>query len=270
MRTLIDKYLVDQKRSILEGVRYTAIVSTGRTGTKFLGNSFSHIPYVLSIHEPKPVLNDVGRDLTVGKLNSVQVQKRFLNGRQQIIKEAKGNKVNHIIESNGGLTFLLDELNSIIPDFKVIHIIRDPFDMISSGVSRMDNQNEQRYSKDSNWLFKTRDYPNDPNFRNWNSLDIYERFAWIWQFKNQHLSEWCESNENGISVKFEEIFHSGSAWSQILSFLDLEYFDLSNEKKFKNSNEVQFADDRSTWPSARKEKVRALIESLARKFDYKI
>ncbi|HNP17862.1 MAG TPA: hypothetical protein PKL31_05465 [Fulvivirga sp.] len=256
--------------------KFNLIVSTGRTGTKYLGKVLNQPKMgIVALHEPKPNLENIGYDLLTGKITNEQAKEAILKNRKRIMSKV-GNLT--YIESNGGMVFLLPLLADIFPLLKVVHIVRNPIDLVKSGVNRSMKVNGeiiQKYAMEERWRLKASDIKNDPYSHLWNEMDIYQRFMWLWNIKNKHIADFLKTGNRGITIKFEDIFHQTDniGFDQLIKYFSLpdEIKNLLNNKRFesaKNKNAVTFAQNYEDWPEDRKLALKEICNDLASKYNY--
>lgn len=221
---------------------------------------------VFSVHEPHPTLQDIGHARWAEALDGRSASTAFLHHRKAERRAMEQASV--YVESNGGLTFLVDDLHRRLRSMRVLHVIRSPLSFIRSGVSRIDAAGLQRYAADDAWLFRSSDKPSDPWYERWDRLDIYERFAWIWRIKNQHLADWCARHENGRTIRFEDLFQTGPAHDEAIAFASWGHVDRLDVSERINPSSTDLASDLSTWPAGRIETIDAMTGELADRFGY--
>ena len=221
---------------------------------------------VFSVHEPRPTLQDIGHARWAGHIDSRSTSTAFLQNRKAQ-RRAIG-RASVYVESNGGLTFLIDDLYRRFRSLRVLHVIRSPLSFIRSGVSRIDESGLQRYATDDAWLFRSSDKPSDPWSDRWEQLDIYERFAWVWRIKNQYLADWCARHENGRTIRFEDLFRTGPVHDDAIAFASWGHVDRLDISERINPSSADLSSDVSTWPAGRIETIDAMTGELAGRFGY--
>lgn len=267
-------FSLSQKRVDLEQIKVTVIVSTGRTGTNFFATLLDRPELgLIAKHEPEPMLGDLGNDFITGRKSLEQSKRIILRGRAEIFR-AVGNRT--YIESNSGLIFLLPALKELIPNLKVIHVVRNPIDFVQSGVNRSYRSNGktfQTYAEEKNWKLRPTDFPD--RAVNWDTMDVYERFMWTWAFKNDYAARFVRENPAmALSVRFEDIFQSAdhSGFRTIMDFMGLSdlatKFSPQDFNKVVNGSQATFAEPFERWPSRRKASLERICGPVVRDWDY--
>jgi hypothetical protein len=275
MFNIIDWFRQTQKTD-LKDFHFNLIVSTGRTGTKYLGTVLNQSKMgIMALHEPKPNFEKLGYDLISGKITHDQAKEEIIKNRKKIISKV-GNRI--YIESNGGMTFLLPVLAEIFPLLKIVHIIRNPIDFVKSGVNRTTKVNGkvvQKYTLEESWRLKSSALKKDPYSDKWHNMDLHERFMWLWNLKNSFIIDYLNTEKRGITLRFEDIFHTPDniGFTHLIEYLSLPA-DLN--KKFKdqrygsakNENKYNFAQEYKDWPKDRKLALKEICLGVASSLEY--
>jgi len=111
------------------------------------------------------------------------------------------------IDSNNQIYALVPIKPEIYPGLRVIHIVRDPRDYVRSHL------NWSRYRVKSfiaNYLTPFWQ-PNafllrEMSFSQWVQLSRFERFCWIWDYKNRTIENVQQSDVPYLRVQFEDFF----------------------------------------------------------------
>ena len=119
------------------------VLSTGRVGSKTLASLLSQSDNLLTFHEPKPKLFSLSccaykyrhilnlKDTIVCDIFKTS----FLTARDNLLSRAVYLSRGYVETSPQG-TFLAPIIHQLIPNSKFIHLIRDPKDVIRSGMRR--------------------------------------------------------------------------------------------------------------------------------------
>jgi hypothetical protein len=271
LKNLLYRLYILLQRFRWRNVKVTFIVSTGRTGTKFLGNVFnSPGSKAFSTHEPKPNMEKWACEYLAGKRSAEACMALFFKTRAKFLKEMHLEGKTHYIESNGGLIYLLDELARHLPHLQVIHVVRDPIDFIYSVVARKTTDGQQKYALPDRWIFTPYLFKDEPNGKSWNSYDIYEKIAWVWQKKNTFLKQWIQKHKYARTVRFEDIFESKNSIITFLQLIHPEVFVYDISIKPINQIQAFLHEDISQWPKARLERIGLLCNVIAKNYSYTI
>jgi hypothetical protein len=224
------------------------IVSTGRTGTSFFSRLIGDLyPQAASYHErgfsrPIQILTNAHFAGLIPKQVPVLAWKVFKEYELE-----KCDKPIHV-DSNCFLYGLFAIAPDLYPRLKVIHIVRDPRTYVTSHL------NYARFWPTSfiaNYFvpfwqpspFLTRKIP----WRRFFSLSRFERYAWIWDFKNNIMESMEHSSTPYLRIRFEDIFHSTSpeqAFARITDFIGLPRRENVSERFFQPLNQAP----RNTFP----------------------
>ncbi|HOB15543.1 MAG TPA: sulfotransferase [Defluviitoga sp.] len=225
------------------------ITSTGRTGTQFLAKSLNQmIEDCYSVHEPANVFfkdlkkwaRDIKRfglfQMTVGqflpsksmcKLStyrrigkiSDEKTKEYIKGlRKQILEETKESIY---VESSNHLHGVVDLLEDVFPNCKIVFIIRDPRTWIRSAIS-----------SPVYLLYKTVDlaflemsmrpyhFKDDPYCDKWKNMSKFERYCWYYNKLNTFVLDSMKDKKNFRLYRYEDLFLSKSRNEFFLDFLE--------------------------------------------------
>jgi len=261
-------------------ITFIIFVSTGRTGTKFFATYFSQFTdNIFAKHEPYPDFTYHGNEYLKGNISEQKVLSKFVKSRKLIQQKLYLKNMNKYVESNGGLIFLLPQIQKLTENFKIVHIIRDPKSWTRSACNRrIDNNGKLLPNKKIPWKITADDFPNDPYFGKWHDMTIIDKHAWIWSKKNQMILNHISNNKNAITVKFEDIFNTNNnfiGFDSILQFLmkDMQIDFNINDKKAPLKNKVNWTKNYKfpsydDWSRLQKKRFKEITGDLAHMFDY--
>jgi hypothetical protein len=151
----------------------------------------------------------------------------------------------YYIDSNNHLYGLVPLMPELYPNLKVIHIVRDPRSYVRSHLNWARHRSK---SFIANYLVPFWQ-PNafllrDMTLFQWFKASRFERFAWIWDFKNRLISRLEETEVPYLRVRFEDFFGSSTPemhLNRILRFIGLPEVSGINERFSRpvNPNEGQ-------------------------------
>ncbi len=183
------------------GIDKYFIISTGRTGTKFLARFINGFDSTLSLHEPHPDFVNLGVDYASGKVSEEKASRRIERGRRVLCKLVKKQGASRYVEPNNRLFSLIDVLEKVFDDIKIIHIVRDGRDYVRSGMSR------GWYKEvDIDIRLEASEFEDDEYRDRWEEMSRFEKICWRWQKKDGFIYRSLEGKDNYIRVKFEDIF----------------------------------------------------------------
>lgn len=221
-----------------EGIRVNFIVSTGRTGTKFLAHFFNGFGHIESHHEPEPNFLVLGNRFATGKISFDAAARELARGRKHLANSMRRSAKSVYIESNNMLYSLVPVLGSVFENFKIVHVVRDGRDVVRSGMHRP-------WYTDSDHLprIKATDFDGDPFSNEWERMDRFEKVCWWWQKRDRIISDALENHDNSITVRFEEIFDSENGnpgMRKIIDFLELD-IEYQGSDFFRKINETGYS-----------------------------
>lgn len=242
------------------------ILSTGRTGTKFMADYFAALGEdILAYHEPVPsrrfrILSNM---YTAGKVNEEILIRIFKFTRHKII--ANPSLAKYYIESNNFLYGYCDLLPKVFEDCHIIHIIRDPRDYITSHINHGVFRGAKLLAKNyfPYWFM------NVPKRLGKSAMKPWEILAGRWLIVNQFLENRGKNLQNYHFCKFENVFRQDL--EQICKQIDLPYNEqiLENLKKTKvNEGKLAIFPKWTSWTVEQMQEVDAICGPYMRTFGY--
>lgn len=230
------------------------IISTGRTGTKFLMYFFKRLSSDIDArHEPAPNILKLKWQFGAGKIELEKAVKIYKKIYTPIYRKVKKPLY---IEASPQLRFLIPIINKVFQTYKIVYIIRDGRDWVRSVMNRgiysslidklplpiinilrivipynlwMPNLryiNFRAYLRDI-WRFSIEDFKDEQYFKKWKLMSRFEKISWMWNKFNILVYEQIQNNPNAIVIRFEDIFDKENGYKgfyQIIKFLNLENF----------------------------------------------
>lgn len=204
------------------------ITSTGRTATKFLANYFSEdVEKICSFHisDYSTLFNVLGNfHLNFGIKPTLLLRLWNYLKKEDFIKCEK----EIFLDSNNllyAIPLLLEKENIYSG---IVHIIRDPRDYVRSHYNWAKNRKKSwvadrliPFWQPNGWML------DNISLVSWLKMNRFQRFCWIWTFKNKFISK-INNNENTnyILIRFEDLFSCEN---------NARHFDLLNKFVGKNS-----------------------------------
>lgn len=129
------------------------------------------------------------------------------------------------IDSNNQLYALLTLAPDIYPGLRIIHLVRDPRDYVRSHINWSRHRPKSfianyltPFWQPNAWLLK------EMPLTKWLRLTQFERYSWIWNFKNRLIGQMEGSEIPYLRIRFEDFFGSPEPlfhFNQLLEFLGL-------------------------------------------------
>jgi len=251
-----------------KAIKKVFIVSTGRTGTKFLARFLNQFEDCYCFHEPKPDFLKMAIKYTHNDISTARVRKKILQNRLPFLRDTKRKDCEFFIESNNRYFSLLKPLKEVFPKARIIHIIRDGRDYVRSGMNR-DWYTEQ----DSEDRLKASDFPQDPCYIDWDEMSRFAKICWRWQKKDGFIYEAIKDMENVLTLKFREIFHKpdNPGLDRLIDFIGLDEKEAEKLKNLHINNKVNASPEHTishwkNWSSERKQKFEEIAGDHMQKY----
>ena len=194
---------------VLNDKRFFLITSTGRTGTTLFSQILNNSKGAYVVHEP--LFQETKYHKSA--MEDPKFSRSFLEDfrLKEIFYRLKKNNCKRYGEVNGGLRRNIKELKDLLPDMKIIHIVRDGKKTISSMLNR-------------NTLLKGDVYYNlQPSScivdeQEWSKFNRFEKITYLWAAENKYMRE-----NSDLTTRFEDLISDYSYFKKnILDVLDLE------------------------------------------------
>ena len=179
------------------------ILSIGRSGTQFLSNLLNLIPRACVEHEP--VTNDFRS--YQGAFYSEKKAYLYIKyfRKKEIYLRVKDKNINSYGEVNSVLRRHSKALRELIPNVKILHLVRDGRDVVRSGLSRKTMTTKDRITRN------IRPSKGDPWYDEWKNMNRFERICWYWDVENRYLNKNIEN-----TIRFEELISDFDYFEEIL------------------------------------------------------
>jgi hypothetical protein len=170
---------VDQKTiaAMYEEYSPVFILSTGRSGSKFVVELLNLSPVASAFHEPRPALQYFS-NFACGQQEQPEMLSRIIDAaRMEMVLETYiSGKV--FIESNQCLTFFAPVLSGLFKNAKFVHLLRHPGDFVASAARK------GWYSNDSIWESGR---PKPASAAIWHGWTLVQKLGWLWDASNGFL-----------------------------------------------------------------------------------
>jgi len=181
------------------------VLSTGRVGTQTLAALCSLAPNVFAYHEPQPLLYRLSRcayDWHEDTTAKIVLKDAFLSMRQDLIQRSLSYKRGYV-ETSPQVTFLAPAILEAIPDVRFIHLVRDPHDVVRSGMRR---KWYEGHAADINRITPRSD---NPYQKDWANMSAFRKNVWLWTETNRWILNFTTKipKEQTILIHSEDIFN---------------------------------------------------------------
>lgn len=263
----------------IKDLKFSIILSPGRTGTRSLGLLLNTIPNVLSRHEPRPSILDLSVASIKQTLSDQEIFKTFLNRRSLYFYEAYSRKQIYC-ESNYSLTFISNILIDKLRNTKAVFITRNPKNYVRSAFSKEfgahNNNGAHRLfdERDKRTRITTSIFENYKDIH-WDSLSRFEKVCWNFRLYHDH---YLYLKNNGYPIKifyFEDIFSNKVTFHELLKELGMSINEEQKQdlydsfRKPINSSPNYLLGDFSDWSEKNKKDFRNIIGPLYSNFEFK-
>jgi len=206
------------------------ILSTGRSGSKFISEICNLSNDLNAFHEPSPTLMFFPIQ---AYHQNIEILKQIINASRMELMLNSFIKDKIYVESNQCLSFYSYALAELFPKAKFIHIVRHPGDFIRSSIRKGWHKNDSIWEigriKESN--------------KEWMMYDQIEKLAWTWKETNNYLVDFGASllDNRYLLVKFEDLSSNLKTMHDIFRFIGTELLQDKVIKKMQNKkiNELQ-------------------------------
>jgi hypothetical protein len=195
------------------------VLSTGRVGTETIAYLLGLLKNVFSYHEPSPQLFALSKlayemsELYQTDQNIKQVfQTAFLSSRKEIIDYSLSCR-RGFIETGPDCTFLCQIIYDLIPNVKFVHLVRDHFDVVRSGMRRGWYAGHKFDPSRITPLKGTQFY------KVWENYTPLEKNLWLWAETNQRILNFAK----GFPTDKYLLLHSEAMFQNKKTTLDSLY-----------------------------------------------
>jgi hypothetical protein len=178
------------------------------------------------------------------------------------------------IDSNNQIYALLPLAPYLYPGLRVIHLVRDPRDYVRSHLNWAKHRPKSfianyltPFWQPNAWLLK------EMLWSEWIRLSQFERYCWIWDYKNRYIGQLEGSSTPYLRIYFEDFFGAPNplnALQKMLEFLDLELVD-GIVGKFQhpvNPNKGKSFPKWAEWSNAQCQQLSAFCGETMQKYGY--
>lgn len=216
------------------------IISTGRTGTKYLAELLNSQPGITALHEPKP--SRILRMWSFAYIDS-RVTKAWMKSILYIKRRKIMKNINNpiYIESNPYLIGFTDVLGEVFKDPILIHVVRDPRDFVRSAMNHGNSSGIKLFFNNyvPYW------YPNINKFlKIEKKLSMTQKAAGYWCLANERLSSAPLKTSNYYQIRFEDLFSKPEKMQELSKIVGIKKIEVSS-KYSKPINKSRKSDSQS-------------------------
>lgn len=266
--SITDRYTSDEWQQL----QPVWVLSTGRTGTNTLTELLKLSPSVDAYHEPSPELFQFSYDYHMERIGREQALQALMYLRDEIVSRSFRDGLIYV-ETNNRVTYIADLLLELYPGSKFIHIFRNPYDFIRSGMRR------KYYSAHMRDSARIRPKTSDPHYQKWEKYSNIEKVAWNWTEVNAACIGFMERlhEEQKLSFSSECFFEAPKQlMHQLFDFVGSDQYYPSNQSinrimgaKHNAQLEGSFSRPKD-WTEEQLQKVDQIIAPVARQLFYNL
>ena len=189
----------------------------------------------LGQYRPTHSMLKLSADRITGRISETKARKFLKNMRYDLIKD---NENDLYLESSGHLYGVLDLISQVIPESKVVFIIRDPRTWVRSALNKPEYILYGTFDFSFfNKYIKASDFSDDPYYNKWHQMTKFEKYCWYYNNLNKIVFNKLEQNniDNYRIYRFEDLFKSetrAETFFDMLSFIT-SFGDKSYDFQFK-------------------------------------
>jgi len=268
------KISTDELKSRLHELdRPVFFLSTGRTGTKWFADLFSHDREIKAFHAPSPDLAmqnlfayGLQQDSQLGKRQVNEILGNiFLAGRETYLRYSY-KCMRRYLETNNHITFFAPALAELLPQARFIHVYRHPGDFVSSGLKRDWYRGE---GKDVRQIVPLHGKDKEA----WSGYHRISKISWLWKETNSFIETFKESLPEERFLSFDFSTMDSDSLMEVVRFTGSGIKEKQIRKKIDrrlNDQHFNSSERYSNWPDKDKQLVVDICGPLAEKYQYSL
>lgn len=251
------------------------ILSTGRSGSKFLVTLLNCSENVTAYHEPRPTLQYFSNYAFHHQEEEKVLANSIDAARMELILEVFiKNRI--YVESNQCLTFFAPMIAALFKKSKFVHLTRHPGDFVRSAVRKGWHKNDSIWESGR---VKMADKDR------WAHMDQIERLSWLWMTTNRFIDGFKEQLQahRYLTVKLEDLVEKKNEVRKLLEYTGAAGIETGKIKEMqaKRINEFYIQPDEppnmkkmidfppyKEWNEGKKNKLKTILEDMALRCGY--
>ena len=272
----VNRKLAGYSRSsatILRQCKCIFVLSTGRVGTQSIAAILSLDKAYVTHHEPYPLLYGLSRlvyEVGTAPNNYAISCEAFKLSRMRLLEDAT-RRGRGYIESSPQATFLAEIIYEVLPRANFIHLIRNPYEVVRSGVRR------NWYSGNEADQTRIVPHPGSEFALRWSEMSSFEKNIWLWKETNDWIGNFLNgvTDDRKLILRYEDCFlPHGRGLQGLFDFIDAKYPAWPKVQKILsrklNSQKSGRFPTVEKWTPEMKQMVSDIAGGTARRFDYEI
>ena len=203
-----DQGTIDRMYSDYEPV---FILSTGRSGSKFIAWLLERCPDLEVYHEPKPSLQYFSNFAFHNQDKTEVLQKMIEASRMELLLRAfiQGRI---FVESNQCMIFFAPSIRDIFKRSKFVHIVRHPGDFARSALRNGFHRNDSIWESGRVRM---------KEMEQWDKLHHMEKLGWLWKTTHGFIETFKANIEAGriVTFKAEDLFKDQEKVRSLFEFI---------------------------------------------------
>jgi hypothetical protein len=252
------------------------VLSTGRVGSETFKNLISLSRNVMVFHEPRPELFSLSKSaymLQNEYRDYPSVKEALLEGfwvgRRDLMRFVRGCDRGYV-ETGPDVTFLAGILAGALPYAKFIHLVRNPFDTIYSGMRR------KWYAGHEYDNYRIRPLVGAKYADQWDSFSPFEKNVWLWTETNRWICALMSSlnPDRTFFIHSEDVFNGDQQkLTELFNFINYGFFPPIDKIKRVlgmkyNAQKTGDFPEQSKWTSQQKEFLLSVASETATRIGY--
>lgn len=248
------------------------VLSSGRTGTETLTRLLNLSPRIDAYHEPAPELFQFSYDYYNGDIETSHALKTLLYLRDELVFRSHRDGF-IFVETNNRVTYIAELLLELYPSSKFIHIYRNPYNYIRSGMRR------KYYSGHMRDYARVKPRGDDVYHERWDNLTDLEKVAWNWRTVNELCLDFMNNLPDNQKLGFssEAFFNADTNLvKNLFTFIGSDQYvpppsDVNRvmKKKHNAQQKGQFSTP-DNWTDSQVKNVNKIIANTAEKLSYEL
>lgn len=234
------------------------ILSTGRTGTMFFADTLrALIPQAQVYHEAgerSRLINILSHAHLSGL---VPINIPLWAWKRVVGADLSACQKEFYIDSNNHIYALISARPGLYPALKVIHIVRDPRSYVRSHINWSRHRPKSFVANYLTPFWQPNAFLlGEMSFYQWSRISRFERFCWIWDYKNRVIEKVKKADIPYLRVRFEDIFGGNNPEEHLNSILEFIGLPRVRDVHHRFSNAVNPGKKRTfpPWSAWSKEK----------------
>jgi hypothetical protein len=244
------------------------ILSSGRSGSNFLYEFLKEHYHHFNINHQKPF----SRLLNI--LSNIPIHEglkyKFIKYVFKYIRkeEYPQSTIDPLISMS--LVYYINNNKNLSSDCKIVLLVREPRSFVASFMNWKSSNLKKKILHHIIPFWQPVGYFHNIGFFKWMKMKKYEKFAWVWAYKNRFFLKYA-GNKNFKIFKIEETTSDPNKMYELISFIGLKKIDFDKEKLEikKNKSNKNFFPLPKEWNVEMNESIIRLCGDLMAKLGYR-